>query len=125
MRSCLLATACLLAAGLVWLAVSQAGPVGGGLRPERRVKLDPGAKIKVQPIRFKGNERACVFLIGDHDPDMDLAIYIYDEKGNLVAKDDAGGDFCAAIWYPPHTAAYTIELESRGNVYNLCYLSIK
>jgi hypothetical protein len=108
---------------LAWSGAAPAGPVEGGR--SLGVRLEAHSKTALEPLRFKGNERACVILRGDHDPVVDLAIYVYDEKDNLVAKDDAGGDLCAAIWYPPRTAAYKIVLQCKGDVFNKCYLSIK
>jgi hypothetical protein len=107
------------ASGLV-----EGSPQEGGIAIPR-VRLEAQDKRRLPPLRFKGNERACAILMGDHRPVVDLAIYVYDEKGTLVAKDDAGLDYCAAIWYPPRTATYTIVLENKGREYNDCYLSLK
>jgi hypothetical protein len=111
-----------LAMGLVLVAVGWAGPVEGNVGKFQ--KLQAHEKLKLAPITFRGHQRACVILIGDHDPPAELAIFVYDSQGRLVAKDEHR-DFCAAIWYPPTTASYTIEIENRGEIWNKCRLAIK
>jgi hypothetical protein len=113
----------ILAGALAGGSPGQAGPFDGGLGTYQ--KLDGRSKVRLEPIVFKGNERACVIFVGDHEPVVELAIKVYDENNKLVAQDDPGGDFCAAIWYPPRDAAYTIEVENRGDEWNKCWIAIK
>jgi hypothetical protein len=112
----------LVAGGLFWGGPGRAGPKDGNIGTY--IKVEAGGKRSLK-VRFKGNERACVIFIGDHDPVVDLAVYVFDEKGKLVTKDDPGGDFCAAIWYPPREGVYAIQVENRGNVWNKCWLAVK
>jgi hypothetical protein len=109
---------------LIETRTGEAGPAAGGNRGGH-IKLDAGARVRLPAIVFKGNERACVIFIGDHDPVVDLVVSVFDDKGKLVARDDPGSDFCVAIWFPAHDASYTIELENRGREYNKCWLAIK
>ncbi len=74
---------------------------------------------------FRAGERACVIVKGDHDPVVDLGLYVYDEKGELVTKDENGGDFVAVIWYPPRDAKYRVEIANPGQTFNDCYISLK
>lgn len=67
-------------------------------------------------ITFRGGETASVLVDGDGDTDLDL--YIYDQYGNLVAKDDDYTDTCLCTWTPRRTATYRIKIVNRGNVYN-------
>jgi hypothetical protein len=107
---------------MVAAGLAVAGPVEGPVRTS--VKLDPGAAAKVA-LEFKGGERACVILVGDHDPVMDLSISVYDANKRLVTKCDRGGDFCCVVWHPAVTAKYHVEIQSKGRVWNKVYLVIK
>ncbi len=72
-------------------------------------------------ITFRGGETASVLVSGDGDTDLDL--YIYDQYGNLVAKDDDYTDTCLCTWTPRRTATYRIKIVNRGGVYNHYSLS--
>ena len=74
---------------------------------------------------FRGNERACVIIEGDHKPVMDLRVVVKDKYNNVVAQDVAGGDFVSAIWYPPRTQEYTITISGNGSVENYLYIVVK
>jgi hypothetical protein len=78
--------------------------------------VNANARDTFRPIVFRGGELASVMLKGDGDTDLDL--YIYDEAGTLVAKDDDGMDLCIARWRPRWTGSYTIVVRNRGTVYN-------
>lgn len=107
----------------LWLAAgADAGPLKGTVSTRQRIEAGKNLRFE---MRFKANERACVILIGDHRPVVSLAIFVRDAKGKLVAQDDPGGDFCAAIWYPAREGTYIVELVNRGDVYNNCYLAVK
>jgi YD repeat-containing protein len=108
---------------LVIALVSQAGPVDGNRGGY--VLLGPGEKKRLSPLTFAGRQRACVLLIGDHEASAQLAITVYDAAGHLVAQDDPQWDFCAVLWYPPRTAAYTIELVNHGPSACRCWLAIR
>jgi hypothetical protein len=102
---------------------------GGGSPLDGKHSLDPqripkGARLRFEK-EFRGGERACVIVKGDHKPVVDLSVSVYDQKGNLIAKDDAGGDFVTAIWYPPRDAIYRIDIVNPGADYNDCYISLK
>jgi hypothetical protein len=69
-------------------------------------------------FRFGGGERACVILhpnpMRTDTNDMKLQIFVYDQNGKLITKDDAGEGYCAVEWYPPQTADYLIEVVNRS-----------
>ena len=92
-----------------------AGAIDGPQRANTQVKAN---SIDRFTVNFRENERAIVCLKGDGDTDLDL--YIYDENGNLVAKDIDNTDTCAAVWTPKWSGHFTIQVKNRGNVYN-CY----
>jgi hypothetical protein len=74
---------------------------------------------------FMGGRRACVIVKGDHDPVVDLGVYVYDANERLVAKDEGRGDFVAAIWYPPRDASYRIVVHNPASQWNKCYIVVK
>lgn len=89
------------------------GAVGGSkVAYERVLAFDTDSYV----IRFGGGSRAYVAVNGDGDTDLDL--YIYDENGNLIAKDDDHLDRCVVEWYPKWTGPFVIKVKNRGNVYN-------
>jgi hypothetical protein len=67
-------------------------------------------------FNFRGGELARVTVIGDDDTDLDL--YIYDENGNLITKDDDYTDHCIVEFWPYWTGQFSVVIVNRGNVYN-------
>ncbi len=111
------------------LALILSLPASGGSSP---LKGKHAAKEKISEqsalpleMEFKGGERACVIVRGDHRPVVDLRVTVYDAQGKVVAKDDRGGDIVTVIWYPPRDAVYRIEIVNPGEAYNVCYVSFK
>jgi hypothetical protein len=105
--------------------LGQASPLAGRPAPsERRVEANTRTAILKNEI-FKGGERACVIVEGDHKPVINLVLEVRDAENKLVARDNAGGDICAVIWYPPRTGAYTIWLENKQNDYNIITLVVQ
>jgi len=71
-------------------------------------------------VKFWSDELAEIALVGDGDTDLDL--YVYDENGNLIDKDDDYTDDCYVSWVPRWTGLYIIKIVNRGSVYNRYYL---
>jgi hypothetical protein len=94
-------------------APASRGAIGG---PRRSTTSVSANSVDVFTIRFRGYESAIVALRGDGDTDLDL--YIYDDNGNLVARDDDYTDGCVASWTPRYTGVFTIRVKNRGSVYN-------
>ena len=67
-------------------------------------------------IAFRGGEVARIVVDGDRTTDLDL--YVYDENGNLVAKDDDTTDYCVVSFTPRWTGKFTVRVVNRGSVYN-------
>jgi hypothetical protein len=119
-------------AGLLTLAsYGLAGPVQGSLGSY--YKLEPGSRLRFAG-QFKGGERACVIVKGDHDPPADITITVFELKQdpitkeiveNPVARDNAGGDLCSVIWYPPRTTRYAVQVSSNGSVWNKIWVAVK
>ncbi len=93
--------------------VTTRGAVGGARYHTDRVY---SYDTDVYKISFWAGERAQVMVIGDGDTDLDL--YIYDENGNLIDKDDDYTDDCICSWTPSWTGSFTIKIKNRGGVYN-------
>jgi hypothetical protein len=104
-------------AWLVGLALFAAAGSGFSttLREARRVSEHGVIEIT---HTFMGGERACVVAVGDHRPPSPMEIRVFDAKNVLVAEANADTDTAAAIWYPPVTAEYRIEVRNLGGEYN-------
>jgi len=89
------------------------GAVGG---PKRGVYSVPARGTDTFVVKFFANERATIVVSGDGDTDLDL--YVYDDMGNLIVKDDDYSDDCVVNWVPRWTGQFTIKVVNRGNVYN-------
>ncbi len=86
-------------------------------------------------VKFKGGRRACVIVMGDHDPIVPVTLQIHDDQGNLVAVDEPGknvdsskapgNDVCAVVWYPPRDGYYKITIQNTGRDWNQCWVAIK
>ncbi len=108
---------------LLLVALGTGSPLSGK-RNLGRKRIEGDSNLIIRE-KFRGGERACVMVKGDHNPVVDLGVYVYDEKDQLVAQDEAGGEYVAAIWYPPRDAVYKIRIHNTGERYNACYISLK
>ncbi|MEZ0609436.1 hypothetical protein ACAW74_13010 [Fibrella sp. WM1] len=88
------------------------GRVYGPANVTRRVEA---GSVYTDFILFEGNALAEVVIIGDGDCDLDL--YVYDENGNLIAKDDDNTDRCYVSFVPSRQSSFRIRVVNRGNVY--------
>jgi hypothetical protein len=106
--------------------VASASPLKGQMAYSYKV---PGGRTLQLKYVFKGGERACVIVIGDHDPVVRLRVKVEDAKGQVVAEDDYGGDFCAAIWFPPRDGEYLISISvphiGGEQDWNKLYIAVK
>jgi len=92
---------------------AHAGRVPGPFQHRDSVKAH---ETDVYTMTFRGGEDAVILVRGDHDTDLDL--YVYDEFGNLVAKDDDSSDSCKVVFTPLFTARFTVKVVNHGSVYN-------
>ena len=93
------------------------GRLGGPGEAYRRVAAN---SYVIDRINYKGGLLAEVFISGDGDTDLDM--YVYDENGILIGKDDDYSDDCYVSWYPKWTGTFTVKVVNRGKVYNDYYL---
>jgi hypothetical protein len=101
------------------------GSPADGMRSEGR-RIGAGGSTEFE-VPFRGGERACVIVRGDHKPVENIRLEVY-EGARLVAEDEARenkGDFVTAIWYPPRDATYRIRIYNPGKEYNECYIVLK
>ncbi len=115
--------ALVLASGVLAMTslVGTAGPAAGPLAIKKVYK--PGAHEF--SVTFKGGQRACVIVVGDHDPVVRLQLQVFDANNKLVALDQAPGDFAAVMWYPPRDAQYRIRFQFSSEIENICHITVK
>jgi hypothetical protein len=75
-----------------------------------------GGTDSYRDLRFVGGEVARVAVVGDGDTDLDL--YVYDENGNEIVRDDDYTDRCVVQFNPRWTGRFIIKIVNRGSVYN-------
>ena len=89
------------------------GAVGG---PKYNISSVSAGGTDVYNITFRAGELAIVTVIGDGDTDLDL--YVYDNNGNLIARDADYTDDCIVTFTPRWTGNFRIKIVNRGRVYN-------
>lgn len=101
-------------ADLVALAddVAKAGSRGAVGGPGRARTVVNSRATDNFRVTFRGGEPARVLVSGDGDSDLDL--YVYDEHGNLICKDDDQTDDMICGWTPRYTGSFTIRVKNLG-----------
>lgn len=89
------------------------GAYGGPKRTQTRVRAKA---TDIFPISFRGGEQAVVSVSGDGDTDLDL--FVFDQKGNLIASATDGTDDCIVRFYPLRSGLFIIRVKNLGGVYN-------
>jgi hypothetical protein len=123
----------LIAVSLSLLCLAPLGrsaPVDGTSWAEKRVEASSvaGPGVLSFDLTFVAGERACVIVIGDHKPVVEVEVKVYDAKKQLVAHDRGqapAADFVAVMWYPPRQESYRIDVINHGKEYNECSIAIK
>jgi hypothetical protein len=110
-----------LGCGVVGFAAgSKAGEGFGGPTPGLRV---PAKGLDTHSFTFRRGARVTITVRGDGDTDVDL--FVYDENGRLVAKDDDLTDVCVVAFTPEETGRFRVEVKNLGNVYNEYRMEIR
>jgi hypothetical protein len=116
--------------------VGSGSPVEGPSWARKRVpagSVDEGGKIS-EPGTYEfskvyaAGQRACVIVIGDHKPVVDVEIKVFDARNNLIVQDRGQApaqDFAAVMWYPPRQETYRVAVHSYGKEFNECSIAIK
>lgn len=115
---------CLMALVSFGAGNGHGGPVDGPTG-QSKFRLPGGFIDRVEKVRFEGGKRACVIIVGDHNPVVNLQVEILDEQGRSIAKDEGRGDFAGVVFYPPVTATYTVRLVNPQSEFNECYFVMK
>lgn len=89
------------------------GALGG---PKRASSVVYANSTDRYVVAFKYGLPAEIFVSGDGDTDLDL--YVYDENGNLIGKDDDYTDDCYVSWTPAWTGKFIIKIKNCGLVSN-------
>jgi hypothetical protein len=103
--------------GLVLPILAAAGTGSELISVEWQVRIGAGSSADTTK-RFRGGERACVIVVGDHQPRSPTEVRVYDARKRLVSESKSNTDTVAVIWYPAETAEYRIEILNRGGEYN-------
>jgi len=77
--------------------------------------IDPYG-IDTYSITLLGDEYAKIEVYGDHSTDLDL--YLIDENGNQVAKDEGPTDHCMVDGVPKWTGPFKVRILNRGGSSN-------
>jgi len=67
-------------------------------------------------LTFRGALKVENTKRGDGSTDLDL--YIMDENGNLIPKDESAGDECYVLWKPYWTGTFYVTVLNRNTVWN-------
>jgi hypothetical protein len=67
-------------------------------------------------ITFYGGQVARVAVVGDGDTDVDL--YVYDEGGHEIARDDDRSAECLVQFTPRWTGSFRVRVVNNGYVYS-------
>jgi hypothetical protein len=92
--------------------VAKSGARGGVNGPGRAVSVVGRGQTDVYRVTFRGLEPARVLVSGDGDSDLDL--YVLDENGNQICKDDDATDDMVCGWTPRYTGQFVIRIVNRG-----------
>jgi len=113
----ILARATILANGradVVALAddVAESGTRGAINGPARWTEVVSSGRTDSYRIAFRGGESAGVAVSGDGDSDLDL--YVFDESGNLICKDESGADDMLCRWRPRWNGHFIVKIRNLG-----------
>lgn len=92
--------------------VAQAGARGRVEGPGRTRSVVNTRATESYRLNFRGGERALVLVSGDGDSDLDL--FVFDENGNLICKDDDQTDDMVCAWTPRWTGTFRVQIRNLG-----------
>ena len=119
---------CVFVFSLALAPIGIGSPTGGAW--SKREKL-PANEIWKTTKTFRGGERACVLVVGDHKQKEipHLHVKVYDKSNQLILEDKNNttfvGDYVGIIWYPPRDGEYHIEVHNPSSEVNQCWIAIK
>jgi hypothetical protein len=92
------------------------GTLGGAPVPYRQPGRALARTYHDWSVTMRGGELAVITVFGDGDTDLDLEVF--DENGNLIARDIDFSDQCIVRWTPRWTGTYRVRITNLGYVYN-------
>ena len=92
--------------------VNKSSARGSEVGVRRWNEVVASGRSDVYRVAFRGGEPAAVLVSGDGDSDLDL--YIYDQNGNLICKDDDRTDDMICRWNPRWTGDFIIKIRNLG-----------
>ena len=108
-----------LAAFTLLLTFQETGQAGSE-EPKRWTRKMAKSSDVIYKIKFFAKQDAEFAVIGDGSTDVD--IFVYDEGGKLVAKDDRLTDLALVRWVPNKTQVYTIKVSNLHAEENTCVM---
>ncbi|GAA5184539.1 hypothetical protein GCM10025771_38830 [Niveibacterium umoris] len=92
--------------------VAKTGSRGRDRGPGRIHTVVGSGEVDSFDVVFTGGEPARILVSGDGDSDLDL--YVYDENGNLICKDDDNSDDMVCGFTPAWTGKFNVRVRNRG-----------
>jgi hypothetical protein len=92
------------------------GTLGSVIGPIRQPGRADARTYYDWSVTMRGGELARIAVLGDGDTDLDLEVF--DENGNLIARDIDLTDQCVVSWTPRWTGAYRVRITNLGYIYN-------
>ena len=99
------------------------------VKPREAVKDPrlPAGMTRSYVDAFKKNERALAIVSGNGR--ACLRLYVFDNQGNCVAKDNisapATADDLIVEWYPPEEGRFNVELQNAGFENNIYQIALR
>jgi hypothetical protein len=90
--------------------VAKSGSRGAEGGPRSGTTVVRRGATDVFNVTFRGGEPARVFISGDGDTDLDL--YVYDENGGLICRDEGPSDDALCRWTPRWTGNFQIRVRN-------------
>jgi hypothetical protein len=91
----------------------------GGPKTDNFV-IKPGETITWKPITFVGGKKAIVDI--EYVVDGRMTLEVFDQSGNLVARDNIPGHYVNCQWFPAQTGSFTCRLTNNDTISFLCNL---
>jgi hypothetical protein len=121
-----------LLAAATWGSTSPTNPE----KPQLKLSL-PAYNALTTVIACKGGERTCAIAATITNAPVLLALYVYDEHGNCVGRDEfddrglsaekrrPAADDVAVEWWPPVDGSYTVELCNLSSTAGVVQMAIR
>lgn len=92
--------------------VEQSAARGATNGPGQKTTIVGRGMTDVYRVRFDAGQQAIVLVSGDGDSDLDL--FVLDENGREVCRDDDSTDQMVCTWTPRWSGPFTIRVRNLG-----------